>query len=159
MIRKTFTSLILARRRELPFIILFAFISTFLVARLVVYLIFNGILPETLFNYVSLRGEVVHIHHLSYGIIIMSIISFISIALPHLYQKRAHTFSYLYGISLGLIVDEFALWLQLEDNYYDRISYDAFITVSAILMLVVYFPEFLRWIKTKVAKRGWKEIR
>jgi hypothetical protein len=159
MIKKTFHHLITARRKELPFIVLFAFISTFLLARFVVYLIFNEILTPTLFNYVSLRGEVIHIHHLSYGIVLMSIISFLSIALPHIYQKRPHTFSYLYGLSLGLIVDEFALWLQLEDNYYDRLSYDAFITVSAILLLTVYFPEFWKWVHTRVLKKGWKEIK
>jgi len=158
MLRKTLHSLFIARRKEIPFIILFAFISTFLIARLVVYLIYHQVLPP-MFMYVSLRGEVVHVHHLTYGIIIISVVGFIAIALPNILQKRAHTLSYLYGIGLGLIVDEFALWLQLEDNYFHRISYDAFITVTALLLLIVYFRDFQRWFTTKLLKRGIAEIK
>jgi hypothetical protein len=51
-----------------------------------------------------------------------------------------------YGIALGLAYDEFAMWLELEDIYHSRTNYDAIITISLILLNIIYFTDFWkRW--------------
>lgn len=145
MIKKTLNSLFIARRKEIPFLIFLSFLITFAGARLLVGLIYSGAL-QPMFLYVSVGiGDVIHVHHLVYGIVIMSIISFVSVVFPQLIQRKPHLAAILYGFSLGLIFDEAALWLRLEDDYDHRLSYDAVIMVGSFLGLAAYFAPFWRW--------------
>jgi len=157
MIRKTFHHLFVAKHRELPFLIFLSFLLTFIVARLWVYLMYIGVLPP-MFNYVTVRGEVIHIHHLSYGVVILAVLGFLAIVYPKFVEKWSHTASILYGVGLSLIVDETALWLSLEDDYYHRLSYDGVIITCTILLLVVYFPDFWVWAK-KASKKAWTHFK
>lgn len=151
MIKKTINSLFLSKRKELPFIILAAFLVTFSVSRLVVRLIYAGILPNMfLFVADSTTGEPIHVHHMNYGIILLSIIGFIAIAYPKVISRFPHIAGISYGTALGLIFDEFALFFLLEDDYYHRLSYDAVIVISLILSLTIYFPPFFRWSRQKI---------
>lgn len=152
MIKKTLHTLFISKRKELPFLILLSFLVTFALARGVVWLMYAQIIPP-MFNFVTIRGEVIHVHHLSYGVFILCVIGFIAICYPKFLEKWAHTAAILYGAGLGLIIDETALWLSLEDDYYHRLSYDAVIFTCTILLLVVYFPPFWRWAHRKITKR------
>ena len=75
-----------------------------------------------------------HIHHLVFGIVLMLAAGFLSIGLqpdsPWLEILAA-----LFGIGAGLTLDEFALWLYLEDVYWSeegRRSVDAVIFAAII---------------------------
>lgn len=62
----------------------------------------------------------------------------------------------LFGIGAGLTIDEFALWLYLEDVYWShqgRNSIDAIIVVTVILIIVYTLSEIYdhRHIKKIVA--------
>jgi len=153
MLKKTFHHLFVSRHREIPFLIFLAFLLTFVIARLWVYLMYAQVIPP-MFNFITVRGEVIHIHHLSYGVVILSVLGYLAIAYPKFVEKWAHTASILYGVGLGLIIDETALWLSLSDDYYHRLSYDGVILTCSILLLVVYFPDFWKWAK-KAGKRAW----
>lgn len=144
MLKKTFHSLFIARRKELPFLIFLSFLVTFAAARLLVGLIYSGSI-QPMFLYVTVSNDVIHVHHLVYGIIILSVLSFVSVVFPQVIQRKPHLAAILYGVSLGLIFDEAALWLRLEDDYDHRISYDAVIMVGSILGLAAYFGAFWRW--------------
>lgn len=110
-------------------------------------MIYSELIQPT-FLYVTFgRNDVIHVHHLAYGIVILSIIGFIAVVFPHLIQKKPHLSAILYGVSLGLIFDEAALWLRLEDDYYHRLSYDAIIGVGSVLGLAAYFAPFWGWYK------------
>ena len=112
-----------------------------------------------MFLYVTVgRGDVVHVHHLVYGIVILSIIGFISTVFPQLIQRKPHLAAILYGISLGLIFDEAALWLRLEDDYDHRLSYDAIIMVGSLLGLAAYFAPFWRWYLRMQQKLRLKQL-
>ena len=100
----------------------------------------------------EVRGEVIHVHHLSYGVFLMSTVGYVSLAFPNFTQKYIHKLSMLYGVSLGLVFDEAALWLRLDDNYYHRLSYDLVILLTSIFLLIVYFPPFFGWMK-KIFKK------
>lgn len=80
-----------------------------------------------------------HLHHLVWGISLMIISGFAGFAMSPTspwYQLAAMAF----GIGCGLTLDEFALWVRLEDVYWTeqgRLSLDAVILVVAFMGLVV----------------------
>jgi hypothetical protein len=75
-----------------------------------------------------------HIHHLVFGIVAMMVAGFMQFAIqpgsPWLEILAA-----LFGIGVGLTLDEFALWLYLEDVYWSeegRRSVDAIILAAIV---------------------------
>src|SRR2546423_2247911 len=84
-------------------------------------------------------GGGVHIHHLVWGISLLLLSGFIAFATdlePPWLQVAAVGF----GIGAGLTLDEFALWVHLEDVYWSeegRSSVDAVILSASFAALVV----------------------
>ena len=84
-------------------------------------------------------GGGLHIHHLVWGISLMLLSGFIAFATdlqPPWLQIGAVGF----GVGAGLTLDEFALWLHLEDVYWSeegRSSVDAVVLSAAFAALVV----------------------
>jgi hypothetical protein len=80
-----------------------------------------------------------HIHHLVWGIWLALGSGFLSIALrPDGFWAEA--LAVLFGIGAGLTLDEFALWLRLDDVYWSkegRASLDAVIVAALLGGLVV----------------------
>ena len=127
-------------RRELARRVLAAFILTFVIARVLVILIMAGKLPPELFFHI--RGT--HVHHLNYGIFLLSVSGALLIfARPT--GKRLSAVAVLYGIGLALTFDEFGMWLHLGGLYWQRASYDAVVTVGALLALIAYGASIRRW--------------
>lgn len=160
MLKKTIHSLFISRRKELPFIILLSFLVTFTLTRLWIFTIYEFQWERSFFFYVWVEGKEYHIHHLSYGIVGMCILSFFSVAYPKTIQRMPHISAMLYGIFLGLILDEAALWLlDLDIKYSHRFSTDAVVIALSILLLVVYFPPFYKWLYRLVRrKQDQKEL-
>ena len=84
-----------------------------------------------------------HIHHLVWGIVLMLVAGFIS--LMPIDSPWREIVAALFGIGAGLTLDEFALWLRLEDVYWSeegRQSIDAVIIAATFggLVLVVGSP-------------------
>jgi hypothetical protein len=82
----------------------------------------------------SVKTGGVHVHHLVFGIVLLLMAGFVAIALrpasPWLEVTAA-----AFGIGAGLTLDEFALWLHLDDVYWSdegRQSIDA-VLVAALL--------------------------
>lgn len=143
MFKKLLHFIILSRRKEVPFIIFFSFLVTFILSRLIVYGIQQDIFPkflEIFFSYIYIKEF--HIHHLNFGILILALTGFISIIRP--LQKQLYKMAAIYGIGLGLTFDEFALWFTLNDNYWNRLSIDAIIVISGIFLNIIYFKNFWR---------------
>jgi len=118
--------------KEIPFLILISFLATFAFSRFVTSLPFPNL-------YLKVRD--IHVHHFAYGIFILGIVGFLSLVLERT-DKLKLQLSVIYGIGLGLAFDEFAMWIQLEDVYKDRSTYDAIVTISLILLNIVYFADF-----------------
>ncbi|MDQ3098721.1 MAG: hypothetical protein M3Q44_03165 [bacterium] len=133
--------LFISRLEEIPFIVFLSFLITFIVSRAYVYITSHDILEyKYLIDNIYING--IHVHHLNWGIFILVIVGFIALYdIQPLIHRRLAIF---YGIGLGLTFDEFALWLKLEDDYYARISYEAIIIISLILLNIIYFPDFWR---------------
>src|SRR5438128_2123405 len=122
IINIVYKKVIANQKDEVNFWILVSFIFTFSTSRLLVYT-----LPEF---YLNIRH--VHIHHFAYGILMLAVIGIL--ALNDLHKKYPRLFGFLYGIGLGLSMDEFGMWIRLNDDYWIRRSYDAVFVTTAILI-------------------------
>jgi hypothetical protein len=116
-----------------------AFIATFTVTRLVVRLIRSGRGP---FGNVQVDG--LHIHHLVPGIFLLLIAGALEFSVaPHGFWREF--LAGVFGIGAALTLDEFALWLHLNDVYWSdegRKSVDAVIVAAGVgtVMLVATNP-------------------
>jgi lysyl-tRNA synthetase class 2 len=83
-----------------------------------------------------------HIHHLVWGILLLLIFGYVGVAI-HPGDPWRDIVAVFFGIGTGLTLDEFALWLNLKDVYWEkegRRSIDAVVTAAALSgMLLVSF--------------------
>jgi hypothetical protein len=123
--------------RPAAFLVLLAFVGAFLFIRTSARLMRSPKVPwwpgsvET--------GSGLHIHHLVWGISLMMISGFLAFA-TDLSTPWWQVTSIAFGIGIGLTLDEFALWLRLEDVYWSeqgRASIDAVIFAAAFAGLIV----------------------
>lgn len=75
-----------------------------------------------------------HIHHLVWGISLLLIAGFVSFA-TEFRAPWAQITAVGFGIGAGLTLDEFALWLHLEDVYWSR---DGRASLDAIVLATVF---------------------
>src|ERR1700679_3267512 len=100
-------------------LVLSTFIFPFVTARILVIFIMAGRLPPELFFHV--KGT--HVHHLNYGIFLLSITGAVLLfGSPR--GNRRPPGAVIYGIGLALTFDEFGMWLHLDGQYWQRASYD-----------------------------------
>lgn len=80
-----------------------------------------------------------HIHHLVWGILLMMIAGFTAFA-TNLNSPWWEITAVAFGIGVGLTLDEYALWLHLDDVYWSeqgRASVDAVVIAGLFATLVV----------------------
>jgi hypothetical protein len=84
-------------------------------------------------------GGGLHIHHLVFGIVLLLLSGFLGFAVaPN--SPWSEILAGAFGIGAGLTLDEFALWVRLEDVYWSqqgRASLDAVIVAALLGGLVV----------------------
>jgi hypothetical protein len=81
----------------------------------------------------------VHVHHLVWGICLMLLCGFLAFAAP-LDAPWWHLVAIGFGVGAGFTLDEFALWVRLQDVYWSaegRASFDAVVCACAFAGLVV----------------------
>ena len=81
----------------------------------------------------------VHLHHLVWGICLMMLSGFLAFAAP-LRAPWWHVDAIAFGIGAGFTLDEFALWVRLQDVYWTRegrSSVDAVVIAFSFAALVV----------------------
>lgn len=146
-------------RKSTPFLISISFLISLIASRLwVITLQANR--PGSMGNatYSVGRNLVLggyHIHHITYGIVLMAIAAWL--AINYWSSTVARISSILYGIGLGFIVDEVGFIIGgIEPYQADReVFYIAVIIVGSLLS-IVYFPSFYRSIKRDILR--WKRI-
>lgn len=116
--------------------VLVAFLFTFVVSRMLVYLIMSHRLPDL---FVHVGGT--HIHHLNYGIVLLAGVGGYLLFRGSSGRPGA-VVAVLYGVGLALTFDEFGMWLHLNDEYWQRASFDAVVVITAVLSLLIVTP---RW--------------
>lgn len=139
------------------FIASIAFFVTFLGVRLLVRLIVHHVGP---FNWVMVHGH--HIHHLVWGILILLLVGYgwlLDLGRSHspvsIFFSRLMSVSF--GVGAALTLDEFAMWLNLEDVYWahaGRLSIDAVILFGSMLAMGAWGAPFFAGLKRLWSHRG-----
>ena len=95
-----------------------------------------------------------HIHHLVWGILLLLIFGYIGVAIAP-GSPWHEIVAVLFGIGTGLTLDEFALWLNLDDVYWSekgRRSIDAVIVAGCLSGMVLV--GFGAWIDVATTVEG-----
>ena len=144
------------RPRRRMFIASVSFLFTFVGVRILVRLIVHN---EGPFEWVMVGGR--HIHHLVWGILILLLVGYgwlLDLGRSHsplsIFYSRLMAVSY--GVGAALTLDEFALWLNLEDVYWaraGRLSIDAIILFGSLLAVGTWGAPFFAGLKRMWGKR------
>lgn len=120
--------------REDRFLSWVSFTLTFLVVRFITHSIRDNRFTKLFHNVQGKGGR--HIHHLVFGIFGLLIAGFVSTGRHPRAPWPRRLLSTLYGSSAALTLDEFALWLDLQDVYWakqGRLSVDAAVIAAALM--------------------------
>lgn len=133
-------------RRERLFLAALAFAVTFGLTRALTHAIRANLGP---FHNVTVGGT--HVHHLVYGILILLAVGYLNLVEYGGRSRRAgvgiRLTAVLFGVGAALTLDEFALWLNLADVYWEREgrqSIDAVLVFSSLLIVGICAGPFLR---------------
>ena len=135
-------------------IILLSIIIVFCFSRFLTYLVLSGKVPTFFF---AQFGDY-RLHHFVYGNAIIVITSFLAIGLG--IRKHKSLFALFYGIGLGMVLDEFLLWIgnveQLTSNVmWIPHSFTIVALVSVFLATLIVFKLYnLKHIKYARTSRG-----
>jgi hypothetical protein len=119
------------------FLVLIGFVGSFAFIRMSTRIIRSESVSWWPGNIESETG--VHLHHLVFGIVTMMVagtLGFVSDGGSPFTEICA----LLFGVGVGLTIDEFALWVHLEDVYWERegrSSIDATVIAASLMLLMV----------------------
>jgi hypothetical protein len=120
------------------FVLLAAFLISFLFIRTSARLIRSPKVPWWPGSVTTEGG--LHIHHLVWGIVLVLLSGFLSFALAPK-SPWGEILAGAFGFGAGLTLDEFALWVRLEDVYWStegRESLDAVVVAALLGGLIVF---------------------
>lgn len=126
---------------------LIGFFVTFGIAQTLAYVNFHHIGP---FHDIYIRGR--HVHHLLWGILVLLGTGFcwlieVGTGGESSSLLASRLTSCLYGAGAALTLDEFALWLNLQDVYWERqgrASIDAVVLFATLLSMGVWGGSFFK---------------
>lgn len=125
------------------FVCLVAFLGSYLFIRTSARLMRSPRVPWWPGSVVTDSG--LHLHHLVWGILLLLLSGFLGFALDPGTPGR-EILAAAFGIGAGLTLDEFALWVHLEDVYWaeeGRASFDAVVMATVVGgLLVLGFAPF-----------------
>jgi hypothetical protein len=119
------------------FLVLVGFILSFAFIRMSTRLMRSPRAPWWPGSVVSDSG--VHLHHLVFGIVTMMIAGALGFA-AFGHSPTTEICAFAFGVGAGLTIDEFALWVHLDDVYWaeeGRGSIDATVIAAAGMLLVL----------------------
>lgn len=152
------------RRRERFFLASLGFFTCFAIARALTH---------------SMRGHSgggiavwwgdTHVHHLVWGILLLLAVGYVWLheagtGTRGLTRRMERTLALAYGVGAALTLDEFALWLMLEDVYWQkegRMSIDAVTLFGGLVSAGLWGGPFLRGIARlvgRVIRRRSREV-
>ena len=125
-LHRIYTARLAQSRRERLFLASVGFFVALLVVRGITVAIHYNFGP---FHDVSMGGR--HIHHLVWGILLLLLSGYgwlleIGIGTQGSLQWIGRLMSMIYGVAAALTLDEFALWLNLRDVYWEREGRESF---------------------------------
>lgn len=142
-------------RRERLFLASVGFFTTVFVVRGITIAIHHDLGP---FHDVSMHGR--HIHHLVWGIMLLLTVGYawlVELGTGATSSSRwsGRLTSMLFGVAAALTLDEFALWLNLRDVYWEREgreSFEALALFGGLLAIGIFGRAFWRGIATELGR-------
>ncbi len=129
-----------------------AILVTFVITRIVTRLIRSGSSAGAVLGNVRIAGH--HIHHQVFGILVIIGTGIVLVSqAPR--GAALDAAAAIFGVGVGLTVDEFALWLHLEDVYWTdqgRKSVDAIFCVLVITGALIGGADF---VTGRLGTAGW----
>lgn len=146
-LRALYTRHLAESRRERLFLASVGFFVAVAVVRGLTIAIHNNIGP---FHNVEMHGR--HIHHMVWGILLLLLVGYtwlveVGTGGPESIRWIGRLTSLLYGVAAALTLDEFALWLNLSDVYWQRQgreSYEAMAFFGGLLAIGVFGGPFFQ---------------
>lgn len=130
-----------ARSPSFPHVLIVtSFLVTFGIVRGIAYGIRDGWLPVG-----NATAGGTHIHHYVWGIGLLLVVAYVQVAFRP--ERGRSICCVLFGIAEALILDEFALLLNLRDVYWagrGRESLDAVVVAASVLLLIAFLRPFFR---------------
>lgn len=125
--------------RRLARLVFMTFLLAFIASRVLVILIMAKRVPDM---FLHLGGT--HVHHLNYGIFLLSAVGAALLFIPMGDRGRWWT-ALAYGFGMALTFDEFGMWLHLGGSYWQRGSFDAVIVVLSFFGVIAFLPPWSRF--------------
>ncbi len=130
------TSRELSLGRRVAIRTLTSYLLTFAILRGITANIYYNLWPDGPFHYVITKGGL-HIHHLFWGILLLMATGFAALAArAPLWHLRI---AMVFGIALGLTLDEFAMWLRLADVYWTPQGVESLKAGAAVAALLALY--------------------
>lgn len=150
------------KEKGLPFIIAASFLISLISIRLLVLIAGSadsefaqaakaGSLPGTNFyigSNIILFGY--HIHHFYFGVLLIAIAGWLSITEKPKVKKS--TIAILYGVGLGLFLDEIGLLLTWGD-YFSGLTYIISLFILAIFFNMIFFADFWKSVRNQIKNK------
>ena len=107
------------------------------------------------FHDVAVGGR--HIHHLVWGILLLLLVGYCWLwQVSKEDRLLSKLLSFAYGVGAALTLDEFALWLNLRDVYWERegrASIDAILLFSGLLAMGIFGGRFVKSLSREAFNR------
>ncbi len=143
--------------RERLFLASIGFLLTFGIVRGITYLIRIGVGP---FHNVTSGG--LHIHHLVWGILILLVVGYMWLIEKGVGSSWVASITAVaFGVGAALTLDEFALWLNLKDVYWERAgrqSVDAVFIFGSLLSVGIWGGPFLHGVVKEILALSRRSI-
>jgi hypothetical protein len=149
-------------KRERLFLASVGFVLMFIALRLLTHAIHYNIGP---FHNITVGGT--HVHHLVWGILLLLLVGYLWLVefgtRDPVSDLASRLSAIAYGVAAALTLDEFALWLNLKDVYWERQgrqSIDAAVIFTALLMVWVWGAPLMKALTKEAAlvAREWSAL-
>jgi len=145
-------------RRERLFLSSLAFFTTVMFVRAFTFAVRHNLAP---FHDFFMRGR--HIHHLVWGILLLLLVGYLwllEIGTDSSPKWLNGMTAMIYGVAAALTLDEFALWLNLRDVYWEREgreSFEAMAAFGSLLTMGIFGRSFFHAIAGEITRWNRKE--
>ena len=154
LLHRVYQSKLAESRRERLFLASIGYFTAALVVRAITIAIHNHIGP---FHDVAMNGR--HIHHLVWGIALLITVGYgwliqVGCGISQSNVWGARSMCMAYGVGVALTLDEFALWLNLRDVYWEREgrqSFEAMGVFAALLCVGIFGHPFFHGVVREFA--------
>jgi len=158
VLRKLYQFHFKSESRERLFLASLGFLVTFAAVRAITLSIRAGVGP-----FHNLSAGSTHIHHLVWGILILLAVGYIWLTEIGVGSSLVASLTAIaFGVGAALTLDEFALWLSLQDVYWEkqgRQSIDAVVIFASLLSVGIWGGPFLRAASREILKLRRKPSR